>query len=244
MPSWKPQTPLQNDRFHHREVDALRGWVPTLGAAAPRLVAANAALRAVVLTAVGGRSLHGNTDPPERQRRIFHRIGHLAAAIHHAAPPSPAPGTLPLEKLERHLSGALPHLAPGDEKFIRATADAAAGLAPLETVPTRGDFQLRNLRWDETISHLYVIDFERSEEGPAVRDFVRLSDAWHGRPDLFQAVMDGYRRPFTPEEEAQLTALSVLDAVSGIPYGTAHGAPELVERGLRTLAGLRASQRP
>ncbi|GHE39274.1 hypothetical protein GCM10018771_19690 [Streptomyces cellulosae] len=77
-----------------------------------------------------------------------------------------------------------------------------------------------------------------------MRDFVRLSDTWHGRPDLLQAVMDGYGRPFTPEEETQLTVLSVLDSVSGISYGAAHGDPELVERGLRTLTRLRTAQRP
>ncbi|MFF5019509.1 phosphotransferase [Streptomyces sp. NPDC001165] len=197
-----------------------------------------------MLTAVGGRSLHGAVHPPVQQRRIFRRIGQLAAAIHHSAPPRSAAGSLPLGKLERHLAGAMPHLAPGDEKFIRATAEAAAGLALMETVPTHGDFRLRNLRWDEAADALYVIDFERSEEGPAVRDFVRLSDAWHGRPDLLQAVMDGYGRPFTPEEEAQLTVLSLLDAVSGISYGAAHSDPELVERGLRAVARLRTAQRP
>jgi Ser/Thr protein kinase RdoA (MazF antagonist)/ADP-ribose pyrophosphatase YjhB (NUDIX family) len=231
----------QNDRFHQREVAALRGWVPFLGAAAPRLVAADAGRRAVVLTAVGGRSLHGATYPPAQQRHIFHRIGQLAAAIHTSAPPRPAAGTLPLGKLERHLDGARPHLAVGDEAFIRATAEKAAGLPALEAVPTHGDLQPRNLRWDEDADALYVIDFERSEEGPAVRDFVRLSDAWHGRPDLFQAVVDGYGRSFTPQEEAQFTALSVLDCVSGISYGTSHGDPELVERGRRTLARLRAA---
>ncbi|MER6719858.1 phosphotransferase [Streptomyces halstedii] len=234
----------QNDRFHHREVAALRSWAPGLGAAAPRLVAADPALRAVVLTAVGGRTLHGAVNPPEQQRRIFHRIGQLAASIHHSTPPRPAADNLPLAKLERHLAGALPHLAPGDEEFIRATAERAAGLAPVETVPTHGDFQLRNLRWDEKAEDLYVIDFERSEPGPAVRDFVRLSDAWHGRPDLFQALLDGYGRRFTRVEEAQFTVLSVLDAVSGIAYGTDHGDPELLERGLRTLARLRTEQRP
>lgn len=234
----------QNDRFHRREVTALRGWVPALGPAAPRLVAADAQLRAVVLTAVGGRSLHGAGHPPEQQRHIFHRIGQLAAAIHTSAPPRPAAGTLPLGKLERHLNGARPHLAPGDEEFIRTTTEKAAHLPAPDVVPTHGDLQPRNLRWDEDADALYVIDFERSEEGPAARDFVRLSDAWHGRPDLQQAVMDGYGRPFTPEEEAQLTALSVLDSVSGISYGAAHGDPELVERGRRTLARLRAAQRP
>ncbi|WP_234353232.1 phosphotransferase [Streptomyces ardesiacus] len=231
----------QNQRFHQREVAALRGWAPALGAAAPRLVAADHVLRSVVLTAVGGQSLHGAVHPPAEQRRIFHRIGQLAAAIHTSAPPRPAEGTLPLGKLERHLNGARHHLAPGDEAFIHVTAQLAVALPALEAVPTHGDFQLRNLRWDEPADTLYVIDFERSESGPAVRDFVRLSDAWDGRPDLFQAVMDGYGRPFTPEEEAQLTVLSVLDAVSGISYGVVHSDPELVERGRRTLARLRAA---
>ncbi|MFD8258648.1 phosphotransferase [Streptomyces griseoluteus] len=234
----------QNQRFHLREVAALRGWVAGLGAAAPRLVAADAELGAVVMTAVGGRSLHGATYPPEEQRRIFRRIGQLAAAIHTSAPARPGDGMLPLGKLERHLDAARPRLAPGDEEFIRTMAEKAAHLPGVDMVPTHGDFQLRNLRWDGSADTLYVIDFERSEDGPAVRDFVRLSDAWHGRPDLFQAVMDGYGRPFTPEEEAQLRVLSVLDAVSGISYGAAHGDPELVERGLRTLARLRTEQRP
>ncbi|MEU1302614.1 hypothetical protein [Streptomyces shenzhenensis] len=49
----------QNQRFHDREVRGLRTWAPVLGAAAPRLVAADESLRAVVITAVPGRPLHG-----------------------------------------------------------------------------------------------------------------------------------------------------------------------------------------
>ncbi|MFI2780155.1 phosphotransferase [Streptomyces sp. ALB3] len=155
-----------------------------------------------------------------------------------------AASTLPLGKLERHLRDARPHLAAGGEEFIRTTVEKAAGLPALEAVPIHGDFHARNLRWDEAADVLYVIDFERSEEGPVIRDFVRLSDAWHGRPDLLAAVTDGYGRPFTPHEKAHLTVLSVLDAVSGISYGAAHDDPELGERARRTLARLRAAQRP
>ncbi|MGW2658534.1 phosphotransferase [Streptomyces sp. NPDC001478] len=256
----------QSDRFHRREVTALRGWVPGIGAAAPRLVAADALLRAVVLTAVGGRSLHGAAYTPEQQRHIFQRIGQLAATIHTSAPPHPAtihtsapphPATihtsapphpaayaLPLGKVERHLNGARPHLTAGDVEFVRTTVEVAAGLPAPDVVPTHGDFHLRNLRWDEAADVLYVIDFERSEEGPAIRDFVRLSDAWHGRPDLLDAVTEGYGRVFTPDEAAHLTVLSALDAVSGISYGAAHDDPELIERGRRTLARLRTAQRP
>jgi diadenosine tetraphosphate (Ap4A) HIT family hydrolase/ADP-ribose pyrophosphatase YjhB (NUDIX family) len=232
-----------NDRFHGREVGAYRSWVPTLGTAAPRLVAADPALRAIIITAVPGRSLHGAVHTPEVQRRIFHAIGALAAAIHHSAPARPPSGEpAALEKLEWHLDGARALLAPGDEEFIRATAKRAARLPDLDLVPTHGDFQLRNLLWSDD-GHLRVIDFERSEDGPAVRDFVRLSDAWAGRPDLYEAAMAGYGRPLTPAEEEHLVVDSVLDAVSGIQYGTAHSDPELIERGRRTLARLRAADR-
>lgn len=87
-----------------------------------------------------------------------------------------------------------------------------------------------------------VIDLERSEPGPAVRDLVRLSDAWAGRPDLFEAFLAGYGRPLTAAEQARLVIDAALDSVSGIAYGAAHGDPELVERG-RTLARLRAEHR-
>jgi hypothetical protein len=94
---------------------------------------------------------------------------------------------------------------------------------------------------DDTGPFLAVIDLERSEPGPAVRDLVRLSDAWHGRPELYEAFLAGYGRPLTPAEEARLVIDAALDSVSGIAYGSAHGDPELVERGRRTLARLRAA---
>ncbi|MCX4546888.1 hypothetical protein [Streptomyces sp. NBC_01565] len=57
-------------------------------------------------------------------------------------------------------------------------------------------------------------------------------------------MVDGYGRPFTSAEEAQLTVLSVLGAVSGLSHGADHRDPELLERGLRTLTRLRASRNP
>ncbi|MFE9424244.1 phosphotransferase [Kitasatospora sp. NPDC006697] len=232
----------QSDRFHGREVEAYRSWMPALGAAAPRLVAADPGLRAIVITAVPGQSLHGAVHPPEEQQRIFHRIGELAAAIHRSVPGLPGEGApAALGKLERHLDAARDHLAPGDEDLVRQITAKADQLPDLDLVPTHGDFQLRNLRWDTDTGTLYVIDFERAEQGVAVRDFVRLSDAWAGRPDLYEAVMAGYGRQLSEAEEENLAVHQVLDAVSGIQYGIAHGDPELVERGRRTLAQLRAT---
>ncbi|MEV5387591.1 phosphotransferase [Streptomyces sp. NPDC052721] len=231
----------QNDRFHAREVRAYRTWALALGAAAPRLVAPDEGLRAVVVTAVPGRPLHGAVLSPEEGRTAFRRLGALARLIHDSAAARPAPtGADPaVAKADRHLAAARPHLQPGDEEFVRALLDRAATLPAPEWVETHGDLQLRNLlRADD--GSLAVIDFERSEPGPAVRDLVRLGDAWVGRPDLREAFFAGYGRQLTSAEAERLTVDSALDAVSGIRFGAAHGDPELVERGRRTLARLRA----
>ncbi|EGX61865.1 hypothetical protein SZN_00850 [Streptomyces zinciresistens K42] len=241
----------QNDKFHDREVRALRTWAGSLGSAAPRLVAADGELRAVVITALPGRPLHGRILVPAREREVFRQIGVLARRIHEASPPRPAPaGSGPaVAKADRHLEAARPHLVPGDEEFVRELVRQAEDLAPLEWVETHGDFQLRNILHDDADTphdsedsedSVAVIDLERSEPGPAVRDLVRLSDAWANRPDLYEAFMAGYGRPLTAAEEARLVIDTALDAVSGIQFGAAHGDPELVERGHRTLARLRA----
>ncbi|MET9778820.1 phosphotransferase [Streptomyces sp. NPDC006367] len=234
----------QNDRFHQREVAALRGWAVSLGAAAPRLVAADASLRAVVVTALPGRPLHGRVLAPVREREVFHRIGALARRIHESTPSYPAPaGSGPaVDKADRHLAAARPYLTPGDEEFVRELVRQAEDLMPLEYVETHGDFQLRNILYDDSDGSVAVIDLERSEPGPAVRDLVRLSDAWASRPDLYEAFMSGYSRSLTAAEEARLVIDTALDAVSGIQFGIAHGEPELIERGHRTLTRLRAER--
>ncbi|MFI9150247.1 phosphotransferase [Streptomyces sp. NPDC053367] len=227
----------RSERFHEREVRAYRTWVPALGAAAPRLVATDAALRTVVVTAVPGRPLHGVPLSAAEERRVFHGIGALARSIHRsAARPDRGPA---VDKAERHLAGARDHLAPGDTEFVRSLVERAGEPAPLECVHTHGDLQLRNIlrAGDGTLA---VIDFERSEPGPAVRDLVRLCDAWTGRPDLYEAFLAGYGRALTPCEQERLVVEAALDSVSGIRFGIAHGDPELVERGRRTLARLRA----
>ncbi|MFF3128347.1 phosphotransferase [Streptomyces sp. NPDC057908] len=237
----------QNDRFHQREVRAYRTWALSLGAGAPRLVASDEQLRAVVLTSVRGRPLHGTVLSPGQERDVFHRIGALARRIHQASAPRPAPeGSGPaIGKAERHLTAARPHLAPGDEDFVRGLVRQAKSLPMLEQVETHGDFQLRNiLRSEDADGSLAVIDLERSEPGPAIRDLVRLSDAWAHRPDLYQAFLAGYGRTLTDAEESRLVIDAALDAVSGIAFGVAHGDPQLVERGRRTLARLRTEHRP
>ncbi|MEU7072428.1 phosphotransferase [Streptomyces narbonensis] len=231
----------QNGTFHDREVAALRGWVPGLGGAGPRLVAADPALRAVVVTAVEGRSLHGRVLTDAAERTVFEAIGALAARIHASPLSSTGGGRVPLgpyDRMERHLDAARPLLGPGDEECVRSALTAAREHGPLTPVVTHGDLQLRNLLLGDDGS-LRVIDFERSEPQPLVRDFIRILDRFDGRKDLADAFLSGYGRPLTDAETAHLAASAALDSVSGIAFGAKAGDPELVERGHRTLARLR-----
>ncbi|MEU0860946.1 phosphotransferase [Streptomyces griseofuscus] len=108
-------------------------------------MAADAGLRAVVLTAVEGRPLHGMTLPSDEERRVFRAVGELAARIHASPLPPAAPGTAPVvpyAKLRRHLEGARPHLRPGDEEYVRWVVASAVELPPVEAVVTHGDLRL------------------------------------------------------------------------------------------------------
>jgi hypothetical protein len=155
-----------------------------------------------------------------------------------ARPPGPG-------KILRHLQAARPLLASGDEDLALACAGLRDTLSAVLWVPTLGDLQPRNvlLRDDGATGAVDIglIDFERSELGPAVRDFVRLADTWLGRPDLVEAFFTGYGRPLTDDDRQRLRCEAALDAVSGIAYGRTHGDPEVVERGLRTLRALRTN---
>ncbi|MFF8381810.1 phosphotransferase [Streptomyces sp. NPDC015661] len=231
----------QNEKFHQRETAALRGWVTGLGGAGPRLVAADPGHLVVVMTAVEGRSLHGSVLNGAEERAVFAAIGTLAARIHASALPQAPTVAAPLgpyDRMDRHLDSARPLLEPGDEEWVRSAVAAGRKLGPLTPVVTHGDFQLRNLLLGDD-GTVRVIDFERSEPQPLVRDFVRILAHFEGRPDLAAAFFAGYGRPLTGAEQAHLIASAALDSVSGIAFGTRAGDPELVERGRLTLARLR-----
>ncbi|WP_349637129.1 phosphotransferase [Streptomyces sp. RerS4] len=230
-------------KFHHREVAAYQSWVPALGARAPRLVAADTEARAVVVTALSGRPLHGMVLDAAAEARVQHALGRLTSSLHRSAPERPAEAATAADKIKRHLEGTRPYLADRDEDLVLALARAYADLSQPVLVPAHGDLQYRNvLLADDGEPQLF--DFERTEYNTATRDMVRLSDTWTGRPDLRAAFYDGYGRTLTPAEELRLDCEAAFDAVSGIAYGTSHDDPEVTERGHRTLRRLHACQHP
>ncbi|WP_079403307.1 NUDIX domain-containing protein [Streptomyces sp. 3211] len=228
--------------FHDREVAAYRAWVPVLGRGAPRLVAADPAARAVVVTALAGRSPRGMLLDAAAEVHLHRELGRLSRALHRSAPERPAGPATAAATVKHHLEEARPHLAAGDEELVLALVRTYQDLPRPVLVPTHGDLQYRNVLLADD-GEVTLFDFERSEYATATRDLVRLSDTWTGRPDLRTAFLDGYGRALTPAEELAQDCEAAFDAVSGIAYGARHQDPEVTERGHRTLARLHAAHR-
>jgi hypothetical protein len=225
-------------KFHAREVDAYTRWAPALGPGrVPELQAASTDLAAVLLTALSGINLHHHELPPEEEREVHLQLGVLLRAFHSSGPPCPPEDARPiLGKIERHLTASELHLTPEVADLVTRMATRLAALAPLPHVPIHGDAQIRNTIWNPETRTLALIDFERAEYGPALRDLIRLEyGPWDGRPDLREAFLDGFGRTLTAAESKHLQAMAALDAVSGIAFGTSAGDVEVVSRGYRTL---------
>jgi Ser/Thr protein kinase RdoA (MazF antagonist) len=230
-------------RFHQREVSAYRRWTIALGPGrAPDLAATNSQILAIVISGLPGRIARDLLLSAEDERELHRQAGQLLRRLHDAAPPVPAdggPGRV-VQRVEEHLRLASGLLGPAEIALVRRCAADLLSLAPeLPVVPTHGDTQPRNWLWDQATRQLAMIDFERAEPGPAVRDLVRLDyGPWDQRPDLRASFLGGYGRALAHAEEEALPRLAALDALSGLQWGTLNGDREVTNRAARTFARL------
>jgi Ser/Thr protein kinase RdoA (MazF antagonist) len=233
----------QSPRSHEREVTAYRLWVPALGTGrAPRLLAADPDLHAVLITALPGQIARSPHIPEADEPEIHRQAGILLRRLHSASPATAVPGTGRVAaRAEEHIARADALLSREDAQLVRYHAAHLLQIARrLPAVPTHGDAQPKNFLWDPGSRQLALIDFERAEPGPTVRDLVRLEySAWDGKSYLRDAFLDGYGRALTVDEESTLRDLAALDAVSAIWWGFANHDTDTMSRGYRTLVRLR-----
>lgn len=230
-------------RFHDREVTAYRQVVSSLGQGrAPELIASDRGLMAMVITGLPGQVLRDLSLPAATEVEAYRQAGQLLRRIHDV--PIAVDGVQGIDRAagrcEEHLHRADGLLTSPQIALVRACAAQLSVIGPqIAVTATHGDFQPRNFLWDQQVRQLAVIDFERAEPGPAVRDLVRLEYGnWDARPDLRDAFLDGYGRNLTEEETEALRCLAALDAFSGLQWGTAHGDDEVVHRARNTFARL------
>ena len=226
-------------RFHEREVAALQGWARALGPGrVPELAGTDPELLIMVVTAVPGQPVLELQLSTREEREVHRQAGLLLSRLH--ASPRPAEVGADVMRLASRADGHLDQvgglLTPAQRVLARDCASRLARLGPgIPAVASHGDFQPRNWLWDAASSQLGVIDWERAEPAAAIRDLVRLEyGPWDRRPDLREQFLAGYGRTLTAQEHEILACYAVLDALSGLRWGTANGDNEVVQRAWRT----------
>ncbi|MFG3126708.1 aminoglycoside phosphotransferase family protein [Streptomyces tendae] len=229
--------------LYTRETRAYRVAVPHLGHGnAPVLHDSSAELLALILTAVDGEPLKEEESPAHR-RTAHRQAGQLLRRFHdvmtgpQVQPEADTVVENTVASLDKHLAKAGDHLSTTEADLLRHLVSALPGCGPLPAGWRHGDFWERNLLWNG--QHCTLIDFERSEPGPRVTDFVKLAASlWPDHPELRTALFEGYGRPLSETEEYALTAFAAADAASALAYGPRHGDPLVTARGRRTVERL------
>ncbi|WP_371665845.1 phosphotransferase [Streptomyces sp. NBC_01241] len=229
--------------LYTRETRAYREAVPHLGYGnAPVLRDSSAQLLALILTAVDGEPLKEEASPA-RRRTAHRQAGQLLRRFHDAmtGPLSQPEASAVIENtvtgLDKHLAEAREHLSATEDDVLRRLVTGLPGCGPLPAGWRHGDFWERNLLWNGR--RCVLIDFERSEPGPRVTDFVKLATSlWPDHPELRTALFEGYSRPLSEAERYALTAFAAADAASALAYGPRHGDPLVTARGRRTVERL------
>jgi 8-oxo-dGTP diphosphatase len=226
-------------RFHEREVAALRNWAPALGPGrVPELAAADPEILVMVVTAVPGEPVLGLQLSTREEQQVHRQAGQMLGRLHEnrLVPGAGEDAGRLTSRVDAHLDQAGGLLTPAQRAMVRDCASRLAWLGPrVPAVASHGDFQPRNWLWDTASGRLGIIDWERAEPAPAVRDLVRLEyGPWDGRPDLREDFFAGYGRALTLEEDETLFCHAILDALSGLRWGLANGDDEVVSRAWRT----------
>lgn len=231
-----------SDLDHEREIDGYAYAATHLtDHEAPRLLAADPHLRAILSTPLPGRVVRDLPLNPDTELRLHEDAGRLLRRWHDAS----APGTntdraavrAEMREQSREAADCLentrPHLAADRLALVEAASREPAGLAEqLPLVYRHGDYETRNWLYDEETARHGLIDFATARYGVVAAEFVWLFGAvWPERPDLREAYFAGYGRSLTTGEDRLLQLLTVRLGVSCLYNGLTRDRKDLVDRG-------------
>ena len=259
---------LHQDRAcWEREVHGYERWAPAFGAFAPPLLGVHEAEPlALLLGELPGAILEGQRLPADLERAAWRRAGQMLAGLHAAAgQPAAAEGAFfgpcgrdglptgpPIRdavayvetELEREIDAAIcaGYLTDMERAVLRAAQRLAPAFAGERPVPCHRDYCPYNWLVTEEGEWAGVIDFEFAHWDVRVVEFSRYPDwEWMHRPDLVEALLEGYGRPLTPREEEQCLVTRAQYALGAITWGMEASYLGFVEEGrqaLKHLAGL------
>lgn len=208
---------------------------------APRLLAADVGLRAIMSSPLPGNVVRGLPLDRGVELRVHEDAGRLLRRWHDQSDPASEQAREAVRAAMREqareaavcLESTAEHLSAEQRALVEAASRELPELAEqLPLVYQHGDYSTRNWLWDAESGHHGLIDFATAHHGSAVEEFVWLCGAvWATRPDLKAAYLAGYGRPLSGTEQRLLRLLTVRLGVSYLNTGLVKQRGDLVERG-------------
>jgi Ser/Thr protein kinase RdoA (MazF antagonist) len=218
---------------YHREIRAYSRWAAALGERAPRLVASDDDLLALLVTALPGAS-PANWQDVNVQREA----GRILRRLHHAEslPPIDDIVDAKLEELDRAAPSALGLVGAKVVDLARSRLKELVAITPLGRVPCHLDYSPRNWLVDD--GRLSVIDFGDSGPDAWVNDLGRLFLGWDISDEAKEAFLDGYGRTPNADEYELLEACYAARMIESIVFAREYGLTEAEAGCRRVLANL------
>lgn len=240
---------------------AYEHWTHVFGEYAPKLLGVkDTEPRAILISALDGDSQADSTLPLPAQKKYWRAAGEALRALHDLSS-----GTF-FGRCRRDGS-SMDRLVQDAEEFVYSTleqqreeGERTGLLRPQEMatlsrvmqrtsvfagerpVPCHRDFHPVNWLAKSDGTWTGVIDFEFSRWDVRANDFARYPDwEWELRPELVDALLEGYGRPLTEAEKQQILVLRVSYAVTAILMGhqsSMFGWEQEGRRAMQSLAGL------
>jgi Ser/Thr protein kinase RdoA (MazF antagonist) len=231
---------LHQDRAcWEREVHGYERWAPAFGAYAPPLLGVHEEEPlALLLGELPGTILETVQLPADRERAAWRTAGRMLTGLHGYTEgaffgpcrrdglPTGVPVRHAVEyvesELEREIGVALCAGYLDDEELavLRAAQRLAPAFAGERPVPCHRDYCPYNWLVNEEGDWAGIIDFEFAHWDVRVAEFSRYPDwEWIHKPDLVEALLEGYGRSLTPREEEQCLVARVQYALSAITWG-------------------------
>lgn len=218
-----------------QEREALVRWAD---ARMPRLLAADATQRLLVLERLPGVPVDALDDAPARLA-AWQEAGEFLADLH-ARPiadddPLVLAEAVPL-RLRAWARKCDAWLDPPTRELVaRLAAEAPRSLAGARRVACHRDFTPSNWLWAAGghAPRLRVVDFEHSRPDLALLDLAKLATHW--RPELATAFLRGYGRRDEDLRDSLRLALA-LHGVASLAWGHTHGERAFVDEGWLALS--------
>ncbi len=242
------------------EVHGYEQWSPVFGARAPRLIAVrDEAPLALIVSALPGRVLEGQTLPIEQQRAVWRTAGAALARLHaiNGAAFGPcqrdgASSGAPIADAGAYVSaefdnwlerGARINCLDADElAIVRRVRERIPAFAGERPTACHRDYCPANWLVTDAGDWSGVIDFEFAYWEVRAADVSRYPEwEWIGRPDLSEVFDEGYATVRTPVDATQRQVSRACYALAAIVWGRESDYRGFEREGREALRQLRAA---